>query len=126
MQTNWCIQSNSSFCNYCNKAEINEGIYVAKLKSHKLSLRIGCSIIPCIQSVRIACSYCINQQWMQAYMQSNQIDFWMQSNYLKFKDLPLLPTTKVFSVPSLKNPAYGRHRISRPMRIVGPIQFWRG
>ena len=24
-----------------------------------------------------------------------------------------------------KNPAYGRHRISRPMRIVGPIQFWR-
>ena len=25
-----------------------------------------------------------------------------------------------------KNPAYGRKRISRPMRIVGPIQFWRG
>ena len=25
-----------------------------------------------------------------------------------------------------KNPAYGRQRISRPMRIVGPIQFWRG
>ena len=24
-----------------------------------------------------------------------------------------------------KNPAYGRHRISRPMRIGGPIQFWR-
>ena len=24
-----------------------------------------------------------------------------------------------------KNPAYGRYRISRPMRIVGPIQFWR-
>ena len=23
-----------------------------------------------------------------------------------------------------KNPAYGRHRISRPMQIVGPIQFW--
>ena len=23
---------------------------------------------------------------------------------------------------SLKNPAYGRQRISRPMRIVGPIQ----
>ena len=27
---------------------------------------------------------------------------------------------------SKKNPAYGRHRISRPMRILGPIQFWRG
>ena len=27
---------------------------------------------------------------------------------------------------SFKNPAYGRQRISRPMRIVGPIQFWRG
>ena len=26
----------------------------------------------------------------------------------------------------VKNPAYGRQRISRPMRIVGPIQFWRG
>ena len=25
-----------------------------------------------------------------------------------------------------KNPAYGRQRISRPMRIVGPLQFWRG
>ena len=24
-----------------------------------------------------------------------------------------------------KNLAYGRQRISRPMRIVGPIQFWR-
>ena len=26
----------------------------------------------------------------------------------------------------IKNPAYGRQRISRPMRIVGPIQFWKG
>ena len=26
----------------------------------------------------------------------------------------------------LKNPAYGRHQLSRPMRIVGPIQIWRG
>ena len=25
-----------------------------------------------------------------------------------------------------KNSAYGRHRISRPMRILGSIQFWRG
>ena len=25
-----------------------------------------------------------------------------------------------------KNPAYGRHQLSRPMRIVGPIQIWRG
>ena len=25
-----------------------------------------------------------------------------------------------------KNPAYGRQRISWPMRIVGPIHFWRG
>ena len=34
----------------------------------------------------------------------------------------------VFSQPLLckKNPAYGRHELSRPMRIVGPIQFWRG
>ena len=27
---------------------------------------------------------------------------------------------------TIKNSAYWRHRISRPMRIVGPIQFWRG
>ena len=25
-----------------------------------------------------------------------------------------------------KNPAYGRHQLCRPMRIVGPIQIWRG
>ena len=25
-----------------------------------------------------------------------------------------------------KYPAYGRHQLSRPMQIVGPIQFWRG
>ena len=25
-----------------------------------------------------------------------------------------------------KNPIYGRHQLSWPMRIVGPIQFWRG
>ena len=25
-----------------------------------------------------------------------------------------------------KNPAYGRHQLSRPVQIVGPIQFWRG
>ena len=29
-------------------------------------------------------------------------------------------------ISSIKNPAYGRQRISRPMRIVGPIQFLRG
>ena len=25
-----------------------------------------------------------------------------------------------------KNPAYGRHQLSRPMRIIGPIQIWSG
>ena len=25
-----------------------------------------------------------------------------------------------------KNPAYGRHQLSWPMQIVGPIQIWRG
>ena len=25
-----------------------------------------------------------------------------------------------------ENPLYGRHQLSRPMRIVGQIQFWRG
>ena len=27
---------------------------------------------------------------------------------------------------SIKNPAYGRHQLSRPRRIIRPIQFWRG
>ena len=27
---------------------------------------------------------------------------------------------------SQKNPAYGRHQLSRPMRIEGPVQIWRG
>ena len=33
---------------------------------------------------------------------------------------------KVLTIMLQKNAAYGRQRISRPMRIVGPIQFWRG
>ena len=32
------------------------------------------------------------------------------------------PSTK----QQVKNPAYRRQRISRPMQIVVPIQFWRG
>ena len=31
------------------------------LNSDKLLLRIGCSIMPCIQSVSNACNYCIDQ-----------------------------------------------------------------
>ena len=27
---------------------------------------------------------------------------------------------------SKKNPAYGKHQLSRPMRILGPIQILRG
>ena len=37
-----------------------------------------------------------------------------------------LITRKGLSYYTQKNPAYGRQRISRPMRIVGSIQFWRG
>ena len=33
---------------------------------------------------------------------------------------------KNFTVVRRKNPAYGRHRISQPMRILGLIQFLRG
>ena len=73
------------------------------LNTLKLSQRIGCSIIPCIKSVSSACSYRINEQWMQAYMHSNQIHIWMQSNYLKFICLTSLPTTKVVLVPTIKN-----------------------
>ena len=35
------------------------------------------------------------------------------------------PSAKVrpfFVVENKKNPAYGRHQLSRPMRIIGPIQ----
>ena len=27
---------------------------------------------------------------------------------------------------NVKNSTYGRHQLSQPMRILGPIQFWRG
>jgi hypothetical protein len=30
----------------------------------------------------------------------------------------------LFVCPSVKNPAYGRHRISQPMQIVAPILFF--
>ena len=34
--------------------------------------------------------------------------------------------TSLFLYLFYKNPAYGRHQLSRLMRIVGPIQIWRG
>ena len=57
--------------------------------------------------------------------------------YIRKKILVVTNKQKLFLCPFLycvrnsrntviKNPAYGRQRISRPMRIVGPIQFWRG
>ena len=73
------------------------------LNTPEMSLRIGCSIIPCIQSVSSACSYRINQQWFQANMQSNRIHVWMQSQYFKFMDLTSLAKTKVVSEPALTN-----------------------
>ena len=42
------------------------------------------------------------------------------------KFLEFQPILAVLGFFSLKNPAYGRHQLSRPMRIVRPIQFWRG
>ena len=48
--------------------------------------------------------------------------------YHKTSDSPIENTqrSKFTKVKYYKNPAYGRQRISRLMRIVGPIQFWRG
>ena len=48
----------------------------------------------------------------------------LEENWLK--ELKVwINTWKVQSV-QIKNPAYGRHQVSQPMRIVGPIQIWRG
>ena len=55
----------SSFCNYRSKAKRNADKLNASFISHKLSLRIVCSNIPCIQSVSNACTYCINQQFFR-------------------------------------------------------------
>ena len=42
----------------------------------------------------------------------------------KQKTLKLKVLTKqLINVDLLKNPAYGRHQLSRPMLIVGPIQI---
>jgi hypothetical protein len=41
----------------------------------------------------------------------------------KFKSQNVIQTSNSYHK---KNPAYGEQRISWPMRIVGPIQFWRG
>ena len=40
--------------------------------------------------------------------------------------LDIMASTTVHTLQQLKNPAYGRHQLSWPMRIVGPIQIWRG
>jgi hypothetical protein len=42
-----------------------------------------------------------------------------------FTLLSTLIPRRIIKTPSL-NPAYGRHQLSRPMRILGPIQIWRG
>ena len=51
--------------------------------------------------------------------------------YLHFEwTINAYPQLSIFytdtSYKSQKNSAYGRHQLSRPMRIVGPIQIWRG
>ena len=38
-------------------------------------------------------------------------------------DEPLSRPELLSAISSLKNPAYRRHQLSRPMRIVGPIQI---
>ena len=42
-----------------------------------------------------------------------------------FTLLSTLIPRRIIKTPSL-NPAYGRHQLSRPMRVLGPIQIWRG
>ena len=41
----------------------------------------------------------------------------------KFKSQNVIQTSNSYHK---KNQAYGKQRISQPMQIVGPIQFWRG
>ena len=55
--------------------------------------------------------------------------YWAYLQYAAFLYLVEAAKNRLHSPNSKlpnKNPAYGRQRISRPMRIVGPIQFWRG
>ena len=56
-----------------------------------------------------------------------KIKLWQNSKTLKVTVVMETVVTEVLIVTSLsKNPAYGRHQLSRFMRIVGPIPFWRG
>ena len=44
--------------------------------------------------------------------------------YMSAMDLVQVYSKK--PICKMKNPAYGRHQFSWPLRIVGPIQIWRG
>ena len=58
---------------------------------------------------------------------TNQLKIQLPPNPASLRSwlLPWIASNMWFAYALMKNPAYGRHRISRPMRIVGPIQFWK-
>ena len=58
--------------------------------------------------------FCTHHNFLQEWGSLNEIGFAII--YTDYTDL----------LSESKNPAYGRPRLSWPMRIVGQIQFWRG
>ena len=56
----------------------------------------------------------------------NSFTFDKQQKTIKKNYILLINTQVAYGKSSRKNPAYGKYQLSRPMRIVGPIQFWRG
>ena len=66
------------------------------------------------------------EAWFQSIFQSSFPCGVQSPDLLLTASWILLIIRKGFRKIYVKNPAYGRQRISRPMRIVGPIQFPRG
>ena len=52
--------------------------------------------------------------------------FWDKGDFPKRQHILMLVNAENICIALFKNPTYGRQRICWPMRIVGPIQFWRG
>ena len=59
---------------------------------------------------------CMSKKWMNDNPNIFGSQFWMKINKLM----------ELYLIIMMKNPAYGRHQLFWPMRIVGPIQIWRG
>ena len=99
--------------NLVSKVTCSANPYSFHKHSSILKNRVGKPLVSSLQNI----------PWLpdRCYGYPNKLGFCANFSFFK-----LGITSETNCKWNKKNPAYGRERISGPMRIVGPIQFWRG